>query len=275
MSWLLQDWFPLTLFGSLVVMSFRYTGQWSLRSRLIIAFSRFVALVLILVQLVAVGAPAIQAVQQAAVSPPSFSALSVRVVVVPSVHAPVVWSSAATGAHTAGTHVPLSVQQQQQGSVLGGPSLSPGFIDQVLSRYGSPAAGNGWALYSLSERYGIDDAFALAFFWHESNFGQAGMARLTHSLGNLRCIDGAACVNTDGASCQVGQSCYASFPDWPSGFAAWYALIAGPLYVGDGRTTIASIIPRYAPAADNNDESAYIDNVTFVAAQLRAGHVNL
>jgi hypothetical protein len=211
----------------------------------------------------------IRAVQHSVVS--ASSALTVRVVVVRSVHAPAVQTSSAS-THTSGTR---SAAPVQQGSILGGPSLSPHFIDTVLSRYGSPAAGNGWALYSLSEQYGVDDAFALAFFWHESNFGENGMARLTHSLGNLRCIDGAACVNMLGDTCQVGQSCYAAFPDWPSGFAAWYALIAGPLYVGDGRTTVASIIPRYAPAADNNDESAYIANVTFIAAQLRAGHMNL
>jgi hypothetical protein len=270
MTWLLQDWFPLTLCGSLITACFWHTRQWSFWSRLLVAFSRFVALVLVLLPLLVVGVPMIRAVQQSVAV--ASSALTVRVVVVPSVHPSAVQASSA-GAPPAGTRAPGTAQLQ--GSVLGGPSLSPGFMDEVLSRYGSPAAGNGWALYSLSERYGIDDAFALAFFWHESNFGRAGMARLTHSLGNLRCIDGVACVNSLGGACQVGQSCYASFPDWPSGFAAWYTLIAGPLYVGDSRTTIASIIPRYAPAADHNDESAYIDNVTFVAAQLRAGQVNL
>ncbi len=34
---------------------------------------------------------------------------------------------------------------------------------------------------------------------------------MTHSLGNLRCIDGAACVNTSGMTCQTTeQSCYAA-----------------------------------------------------------------
>src|SRR2546430_1209366 len=133
MIWLLQDWFPLTLFGSLVVMSFRYTRQWSFWSRLVVAFSRFVALVLILLLLLSVGLPVIRAVQQSIAA--ASSALTVRVVVVPAVHTPVVQTSS-TSARPAGTRAPGSAQQQ--GSVLGGPSLSPGFMDQVLSRYGSP-----------------------------------------------------------------------------------------------------------------------------------------
>ena len=139
---------------------------------------------------------------------------------------------------------------------------------ESTSAHGSPAAGTGWALYSLSQRYGVDDAFALAFFWHESNFGLNGEAARTHSLGNLRCIEGVACIDQD-------RGGYASFLDWPSGYAAWYALIAGSVYVGAGRTTVESIIPVYAPAADNNDESAYIGSVTSVVMKLRAGQLSL
>ena len=38
-------------------------------------------------------------------------------------------------------------------------------------------AGTGQALYDLSVQSQIDDAFALAFFQHESAFGTTGMAR--------------------------------------------------------------------------------------------------
>jgi hypothetical protein len=143
-------------------------------------------------------------------------------------------------------------------SVLGNPSVSADFINRVLATYNSPAAGKGQALYDLGKKYGIDPAFALAFFQHESSFGKAGEASTTLSLGNLRCIPDAACVNTTGGQCQTGQSCYAAFPTWEAGFEAWYKLIRN-LYVAVwGLTTVDQIIPKYAPEADNNDEVAYI-----------------
>jgi hypothetical protein len=79
-------------------------------------------------------------------------------------------------------------------TVLGKPSLSAAFIDRVLDHAQSPARGTGMALYALSMLYGIDDAYALAFFQHESQFGTTGMARVTLSLGNIRCSAGYQCV---------------------------------------------------------------------------------
>jgi Mannosyl-glycoprotein endo-beta-N-acetylglucosaminidase len=135
-------------------------------------------------------------------------------------------------------------------SVLGKPTVSAAFINQVLASYNSPAAGKGQALYDLGVQYGIDPAFALAFFMHESTFGTAGEAQQSLSLGNLRCIPNAKC-----------QDGYAWFNSWEDGFKAWYELIRN-LYVAHwGLTTVDTIIPTYAPAADHNDEAAYIASV--------------
>jgi hypothetical protein len=139
-------------------------------------------------------------------------------------------------------------------SVLGKPTLTPAFINRVLAAYGSPAVGKGQALYDLGVKYQVDPAFALAFFMHESTFGTAGEARTTKSLGNLRCIPDAACVDQD-------RGGYAAFPTWEAGFEAWYKLIRN-LYVAQwGLTTIDQIIPKYAPTADHNDENAYISSL--------------
>jgi hypothetical protein len=132
-------------------------------------------------------------------------------------------------------------------SVLGKPSISADFINQVLATYHSPAAGKGQALYDLGVKYSIDPAFALAFFMHESSFGTKGEATESQSLGNLRCIPNFRC-----------QDNYAWFDSWEDGFKAWYQLIRN-LYVAQwGLSTIDQIIPRYAPAADHNNEAAYI-----------------
>jgi hypothetical protein len=135
-------------------------------------------------------------------------------------------------------------------SVLGKPTITVDFINQVLTSYNSPAEGKGQALYDLGMQYGIDPAFALAFFMHESTFGTAGEARVSLSLGNLRCIPNAKC-----------QDGYAWFNSWEDGFKAWYELIRN-LYVARwGLTTVDAIIPTYAPASDHNDEAAYIASV--------------
>ncbi|HCI81622.1 MAG TPA: hypothetical protein DHW02_18250 [Ktedonobacter sp.] len=146
-------------------------------------------------------------------------------------------------------------------SVLSKPTITADFINQVLSAYGSPAAGKGQQLYDLGVQYGIDPAFALAFFQHESTFGKFGEANTTRSLGNLRCIPNAACINSSGQTCAPGDSCYASFPTWEAGFEAWYKLIRNLYVAGWGLSTIPQIIPKYAPSADNNNEAAYIASV--------------
>ncbi|HEV2660861.1 MAG TPA: hypothetical protein VGU68_09680 [Ktedonobacteraceae bacterium] len=132
-------------------------------------------------------------------------------------------------------------------SVLGKPTISADFINRVLASYNSPAVGKGQTLYDMGVRYGIDPAFALAFFMHESSFGTQGEARVSLSLGNLRCIPNYKC-----------QDGYAWFSSWDDGFQAWYELIRN-LYVSQwGLTTVSQIIPKYAPTSDNNDEAAYI-----------------
>src|SRR5436190_3357819 len=147
--------------------------------------------------------------------------------------------------------------------VTGAPSISPQTIDKLLCKYGnSQVCGTGQALYRDGQNYNIDPAFALAFFWHESNFGTKGEAYYSKSLGNLRCIN-------NEASCTDG---YAWFNSWEDGYNAWYSLISN-LYIKQwGLNTIDTIIPKYAPAADRNNEQAYINNVCSLINTRRSGN---
>ncbi len=145
-------------------------------------------------------------------------------------------------------------------SVVGSPTIAADFINQMLGKYGSPAAGTGADLYNLGVQYNVDSAFALAIFWNESNFGRAGTAQSTHSLGNLRCIDGYVC-----------QGGYAAFGSWQEGYTAFYKLISGPYYVGSGLTTPEAIIPKYAPSGDGNSPSHYIYVVDSAVSLWRSG----
>jgi hypothetical protein len=142
------------------------------------------------------------------------------------------------------------VERVGEHSVQGAPTITAAKIDQVLCNAGSPACGKGQVIYDDGVAAGINPAYALAFFQHESTFGTAGVARSTHSIGNLRCIKSVPCVGG-----------YAYFRTWEQGIQAWYDLINSSIYIGSGHTTVESIIPIYAPASDHNDEQAYIQSV--------------
>ncbi len=146
-------------------------------------------------------------------------------------------------------------------SILGRPSLSAAFVDRVLLAYHSPAVGLGSVLYQDSLTYGIDDAYPLAFFLHESSMGNNGVAAFTHSLGNIRC--------TVGWSCYGG---YRSYATWADGFLDWFRLLSSD-YVPRHLSTVATIIPVYAPSADHNDEHAYIAAVLSAVSTWRTGRV--
>jgi hypothetical protein len=146
-------------------------------------------------------------------------------------------------------------------SVIGSPSLSAAFVDKVLATYHSPAVGLGRALYADSEQFQIDDAYALAFFLHESSFGTTGVARYTRSLGNIRCSGYPTCYEG-----------FRSYPSWQLGAWDWFRLIKY-VYLPRGLTTVQTIVPVYAPASDHNDVPAYISAVLQAVSTWRAGRV--
>ena len=149
------------------------------------------------------------------------------------------------------------------GSVLGSPSLSASFVDRVLATYGSPALGLGRALYADSQQFHIDDAYALAFFLHESSFGTTGVARYTRSLGNIICSGYPTCLQG-----------FRSYASWEAGAWDWFRLIKYE-YLPRGLTTVQEIVPVYAPSSDGNDVSAYIAAVLQAVSTWRAGRVQV
>ncbi len=149
-------------------------------------------------------------------------------------------------------------------SVLGKPTISADFINQVLASYNSPTAGMGQTLYDLGVKYGMDPVYPLAFFMHESLFGTTGEARATLSLGNSRCIPDRSCIDQD-------RGGYAKMNSWQDGFEQWYKLIRN-LYIAQwGRVTVDQIIPKYAPNSDGNNETSYIALLKHEIDTWRAG----
>ena len=107
---------------------------------------------------------------------------------------------------------------------------------------------------------------------HESRFGTTGWGAVNRSLGNIRC--------SQGYTCRGG---FRSYRTWQDGFADWYRLIRYgyvqgqitiPL-VGHTCTTVAQIVPVYAPASDGNDVAAYIHAVEHAVDTWRQGEVQV
>jgi hypothetical protein len=155
-----------------------------------------------------------------------------------------------------------------QHAVLGEPTVSAQFIDSVLAHYGSPAAGTGQIWLEMGRRYGIDPAYALAFFIHESsagtNPGWAGIkpgGGTTHNVGNIICAGYSTCFGR-----------FRDYDSWNAGIEDWYKLISVE-YVNDrGTATIEQIIPIYAPSFEN-DVNNYVQTVVGLADDWRQGVV--
>lgn len=155
---------------------------------------------------------------------------------------------------------PVGDADQAGLAVVRAPSIDVATIRRVLQQYGSPAAGEAQAIYDLGAQYGLDPAICLAFFIVESAAGTKGIATETRSLGNIRATPG-----------YVNHRGYRKYATWREGIEDWYRLIAR-LYVGEwGLTTVETIVPVYAPAADNNDPARYIATVRRLVTEWRAG----
>ena len=163
--------------------------------------------------------------------------------------------------------LPIKKPITQKGpySVLGKPSLSVAFMNQVLAYYHSPAAGLAQYLYDDGVKYGIDPAFALAFFMHESTFGTTGVARATKSLGNMRCVPAYPCLQENGG--------FAIFSSWQQSFGVWFQLIRNQYVATWGLVTVDQIIPVYAPSSDHNDVAEYIASLKHELDTWHAGIV--
>jgi hypothetical protein len=160
---------------------------------------------------------------------------------------------------------PAVVVPPGEHSVLGIPTVSAEQIDGILAGYGSPATGTGQVWVDLGRQYGIDPAYAVAFFIHESsagtNPGWAGWkpdGSSTHNVGNIICAG--------------YPTCYGRFRDygnWAEGINDWYKLISVEYINGRGVHTVEQIIPIYAPSFENN-VPAYINAVNTLVYTWRA-----
>ena len=118
--------------------------------------------------------------------------------------------------------------------------LSPDQINHILAYYGSPAQGEGQAIYDLGNQYGIDDIYFLADYRKESSLGRSTLASPPYyNPTGMECSDLAdGCTGVDANGRNWGM--------WNSreaGFEAWFKQISGRYVSGaiDGGYKLTTI----------------------------------
>ena len=151
------------------------------------------------------------------------------------------------------------------------PRITKDLFRRVLNEANSPAAGEAEAGYDAVVSEGIDPAFALAIFHHESEYGHKGVTPkyTTKNPGNCRTsvtgkgyvIDTDVEQTIDGIDLPPsGRGSFVRFERWADGWRDLARRLIDPTYVyaKEGRRSIAQIIPRFAPAEDRNKPENYI-----------------
>jgi hypothetical protein len=142
------------------------------------------------------------------------------------------------------------------------PRISAAKFEEVLKTAKSPAATEAGEIYRVIVENGVDPAFALALFKHESQYATDPKSMVvlhgTKNLGNTR--SSRVGVKTI-APTERGN--FVSYGTWVQGADdATYRLIDPEFeYARAGATTIGEIIPIWAPGSDGNDPTGYINTV--------------
>ncbi len=144
-------------------------------------------------------------------------------------------------------------------SIAQPPTISIVEVGRILQSVNSPILPYAGDVYAYGVQYGIDPAFALAFWMKESREASDGsVAAVDHNPGY-----------TEGLASDARCGRWACWATWPEGIAGWYQYMRVFFIEGRGLTTVESILPIYAPSSENNT-SGYIAFVLNEVAAWRA-----
>src|SRR5216683_1041483 len=120
-------------------------------------------------------------------------------------------------------------------SVVRQPSLPAATVDAIFKRLGSPMAGTGQVVLQASLQANIDDAFALAVWWVETNDGAAGVGLADRNPGSVRGSVGYPSA-FDG---------YTIYPSYTAAIQYWFKMIRNNYVIGRGISTVYTIARPY------------------------------
>ncbi|HEX6108388.1 MAG TPA: hypothetical protein VFZ02_03160 [Ktedonobacteraceae bacterium] len=119
-------------------------------------------------------------------------------------------------------------------SVVGKPSLPAATVDAIFKDLGSPMNGMGQVVVQASQKTNIDDAFALAVWWTETNDGAAGVGLADRNPGSVRGSVGYPSAY-DG---------YTIYPSYSAAIVYWFNMLKN-MYVNQGLSTVYLISHPY------------------------------
>lgn len=119
-------------------------------------------------------------------------------------------------------------------SVVGPPTLPAATVNAIFTRLGSPMVGTGSVVEQTSRQTGIDDAFALAVWWTETNDGAAGVGLADRNPGSVRGSIGYPSAY-DG---------YTIYPSYTDAIIYWFHMLKNR-YVANGLNTVYAISHPY------------------------------
>ncbi|HYX50495.1 MAG TPA: hypothetical protein VE843_12170, partial [Ktedonobacteraceae bacterium] len=125
-------------------------------------------------------------------------------------------------------------------SVVGKPSLPAATVDTILKDLGSPMSGTGQVVEQASQKTNIDDAFALAVWWTETNDGAAGVGLADRNPGSVRGSVGYPSA-FDG---------YTIYPSYSAAIVYWFNMLKN-MYVNHGLNTVYLISHPYVGTASS------------------------
>lgn len=155
------------------------------------------------------------------------------------------------GAYTIGLgKVTHAAAQANDLSVVGPPSLDKTLVDAIFHRLHSPMEGNGAVIYSLSAQNHVDDAFALAVWWTETNDGAAGTGRPpAYNPGGVK-----------DSSYPHGSDGYSLYSGYAQAVSDWFTII-NQRYVAKGLTTVYQISHPYVGTSTSSLWAAKVVNL--------------
>jgi hypothetical protein len=133
-------------------------------------------------------------------------------------------------------NTPAQASQADGVSVVGSPSLAASTVDAIFKRVGSPMTGTGNVVEQASRNMQIDDAFALAVWWTETNDGEAGTGRPNGDRNPAGVRDGIGYPRDFGG--------YTIFPSYATAIEYWFGMIRHN-YVNRGMNTVYAISYPY------------------------------
>jgi hypothetical protein len=135
-------------------------------------------------------------------------------------------------------------------SVVGPPSLDKTLVDAIFHRLHSPMEGNGAVIYSLAAQNHVDDAFALAVWWTETNDGEAGTGRApAYNPGGVK-----------NSNYPHGSDGYSLYSDYAQAASDWFTII-NQRYVAKGLTTVYQISHPYVGTSTSSLWAAKVVNL--------------